>query len=215
MSADNGLTRAEFLKRVRDGLGGSTGTAPHLEVPDDLVRRIPIDTDRRALFIERASAAGATLHACSVAELGARVAELVQGSTQVAVELDGDDQERVHEALEARGIPYHLHRRLEDHYQTDIAVTPVAAAVAETGTILVQSGRDRSRGAPLLPRVHVAIVYEPQIVPDLVDVWTHFAPNAAYSVLITGPSKTADIEGVLITGVHGPAELHIVLVREA
>ena len=72
----------------------------------------------------------------------------------------------------------------------------------------------RSRGAYLLPFVHVAIVRASQVVPDLVDAWDQFEDGPALSLLVTGPSKTADIEGVLITGVHGPGELHVVLVED-
>ncbi len=97
----------------------------------------------------------------------------------------------------------------------DLAITDVAAAVAETGSLVWDSGPGRPRVATLLPRMHLAVVRAGRIVPDLLDLWTDDANSLpAQRVLITGPSKTADIEGVLVTGVHGPGVVEAVVVRD-
>lgn len=104
-------------------------------------------------------------------------------------------------------------------YGADAGITGVESAVAESGTLVCTSGPGRGRGLSLVPPVHVAIVLASQIVPDLIDLWASLpgAPGGLPSsvVLIAGPSKTADIEGVLITGVHGPREVHVVLVEDS
>ena len=95
------------------------------------------------------------------------------------------------------------------------AIGGVHCAIAETGSLVCVAGARHSRGATLIPPVHVAVVAASQLRGDLLDAFADSpnGPNAAASVsLITGPSKTADIEGVLVTGVHGPGAVHIVLV---
>ena len=86
--------------------------------------------------------------------------------------------------------------------------------VAETGTLVCTSGNERWRGLTLIPPLHIAIVEAQQITPDLIDLFAGGmpAPLPANVTLISGPSKTADIEGILITGVHGPREVHVVVV---
>lgn len=86
------------------------------------------------------------------------------------------------------------------------------AALAETGTIVVSSGPGRSRLATLLPPVHVALVPATLLTTDIF-TWTaarqgNFPANVT---LISGPSKTADIEQTLAVGVHGPKRLIVLL----
>jgi L-lactate dehydrogenase complex protein LldG len=98
----------------------------------------------------------------------------------------------------------------------DIGVTGVHWAVAETGTIAVCSGPGTERLASLAPPVHIAIVERGQILPDLYDLFARLDPAGGYELtsnlaLITGPSKTGDIELRLTTGVHGPGAWHVVV----
>jgi L-lactate dehydrogenase complex protein LldG len=99
-------------------------------------------------------------------------------------------------------------------FAADASVTGVSHLIAETGTLVVRSAPQEPRSLTLLPPIHIAVAHEDQIVPDLFDL---FGPNAAEGLpscltLITGPSKTGDIELQLVTGVHGPGQLHVVLV---
>ncbi len=96
-----------------------------------------------------------------------------------------------------------------------IGLTSAMGALSDTGSLIVQCGIGRSRLASLLPPVHIAVLKKEQLVPSM----AHFIqtnPNAAKEtsnlVFITGPSRTADIEQTLTLGVHGPKELHIILV---
>lgn len=120
----------------------------------------------------------------------------------------------------------------------DIGITGVTAAVAETGSLVMASGTGHERVASLAPPVHVAVVAVDQIVADLFDVFPgveqggHRAEEGGASgmtssahlarlgpgqmpsnlALITGPSKTGDLELKLTTGVHGPGEWHVMIV---
>jgi L-lactate dehydrogenase complex protein LldG len=98
-------------------------------------------------------------------------------------------------------------------------ITGCDAAIAATGTIVLTSGPGRSRMASLLPPLHIAIVRESQLIPRLEDwVATQYADGlrtlraASNITLITGCSRTADIEMSPVFGVHGPLEFVVVLI---
>ncbi|NPA91448.1 MAG: hypothetical protein GXO55_08375 [Chloroflexi bacterium] len=102
--------------------------------------------------------------------------------------------------------------------EADVGVSSAVAALAETGTVIVASGPAHSRLAVLLPPVHVVLLPASRVTVDLftwVAQWRGASSPLPSSVtLITGPSKTADIEQTLATGVHGPGRLIVVLVEE-
>ena len=93
-------------------------------------------------------------------------------------------------------------------------ITGAVAAIAETGSLLITSGRGRPLTASLLPEIHIAIIRSSQIVQSLEDVFSQdTVPDASAAVLISGPSRTADIEMTLTIGVHGPRELIVYIVE--
>ena len=109
---------------------------------------------------------------------------------------------------------------MKNHYAVDAGVTDVHAALAETGTLICCSDSTHGRGLSLVPPIHIAIVRRSDILPDMLDYMatcesTDPADLPSAQALITGPSKTGDIEGVLITGVHGPGRVLICLVEDA
>jgi L-lactate dehydrogenase complex protein LldG len=97
----------------------------------------------------------------------------------------------------------------------DVGLSGADAALAETGSVVVSSGPSKSRLATLLPPVHVALVSTAQLATDIF-TWTaaRQKPRPASTTVITGPSKTADIEQVLAIGVHGPGRFVVILYRE-
>lgn len=121
------------------------------------------------------------------------------------------------EALAAAGI-YRA-----DPYDGGVRVglTGVEAAIAATGTLVVASGAGKPRLASLLPYTHVAVVRGRQIVANL-ETWlaaqralgVAALRTQANVVLITGPSRTADIGQELILGAHGPVQVHVVLMAD-
>ena len=94
----------------------------------------------------------------------------------------------------------------------DVGLTSVDAALAETGTAVVSSGPGCSRLTALLPPVHLALIATSQLTADLF-TWTakRHAPPPAAMTLISGPSKTADIEQTMAIGVHGPKRFIVIL----
>jgi L-lactate dehydrogenase complex protein LldG len=95
----------------------------------------------------------------------------------------------------------------------DIGFTGARAAVARTGSIVVDSGRAGGRTASLLPPLHVAVVRAAAIVAEPGDVWRALGPPMPSNLVqITGPSRSADIELVITLGVHGPRALWVGIV---
>jgi len=92
--------------------------------------------------------------------------------------------------------------------ECDLGVTEADFALAETGTLGLLSSAERPRGVSLLPRIHLAFVDPVAFRADLHQVFAE-ARNAPYLVLVTGPSRTADIELTVTLGVHGPQQLHV------
>ncbi|MCZ6678759.1 MAG: lactate utilization protein [Candidatus Poribacteria bacterium] len=96
--------------------------------------------------------------------------------------------------------------------RADIGLSGVEAALAETGSLVVHSGPGKSRMVTLLPPVHIALVPVSGLMPDIF-IWTaaRAGKMPANVILISGPSKSADIEMTLVLGVHGPRRLIAVL----
>lgn len=97
-----------------------------------------------------------------------------------------------------------------------VGLTGVDAALAGTGSIVVVSGEGKSRQASLLPLVHVAVIKRDDVIADLETFYKN-TDRATFSnhsniAVISGPSKSADIAMELIHGMHGPGEVHLVLV---
>jgi L-lactate dehydrogenase complex protein LldG len=94
----------------------------------------------------------------------------------------------------------------DEAYDFDAGVTEVDYAVAETGTLVIRHTPAHGRLISLVPFVHVAIVEPKLFLPDLIDLFEALKKEGTGSgvTMISGPSKTADIEMNTVTGVHGP-----------
>jgi len=98
----------------------------------------------------------------------------------------------------------------------DVGITSADYALAETGTLVMLSSGQEARLVSLLPPVHVAVVPRSRIVANLDELLSLLpkpAEQTSSMVLITGPSRTADIEQILVRGVHGPGEIYAVIVE--
>ncbi len=96
-----------------------------------------------------------------------------------------------------------------------IGITQADYALADTGTLVLYSAAGEGRALSLLPPVHVAVLEESRILEGLDEFLArepNFPERSSAWIFITGPSRTADIEKTLTVGVHGPGELHVVVV---
>lgn len=103
-------------------------------------------------------------------------------------------------------------------FDCDLGITAAQWAIAETGTLVLESERERHRLASLVPPVHVAIIEASRIQQRMADVLELIKNSDAglsrTVTFITGPSRTSDIELTLAIGVHGPGELHVIVIDE-
>ncbi len=154
-----------------------------------------------------------------------KLAQVQRATAVLSWEIDELPVDGLAERLQAAKINL---VRLKNHEQDDavvrreieqipLGVTAAIAGLADTGSLVVNSGAGRPRSASLLPPVHVALLPVSNLYPDL-PTWMalegeRFLSTTANVVIITGPSKTADIELNLVMGVHGPGEVHVILIE--
>lgn len=220
--------RETFMQRIRDALHRSQGDALSSEVPrvdPEVARLADASDDLVGLFTEKAEAVGFTVYRCDTASCLARMRGAIEmlGAKRIAYSASmGIDLGPLASMTTEEGEPVELLQQatFDDLYDCDLGITGVQAALAETGTMVMSSADQQGRGLSLVPADHLAVVKASQILPDMIDYWASIAGKVAKDLpssiaFITGPSKTADIEGVLITGVHGPSRVVVLVVEDA
>ena len=99
-------------------------------------------------------------------------------------------------------------------FEFEVGITTAQAAIAETGTLVLDSSCERNRLVSVVPPVHIAIVAASRICATLSEALAIMQSGKEVSpvvTFITGPSRTADIELTLTIGVHGPRELYVII----
>jgi L-lactate dehydrogenase complex protein LldG len=163
-------------------------------------------------------ALGAKYHACSPSESSLFVLNILR-EKEIHEILAWDPAflpEGMLETIAREGIRvFHPDgESLENDSQIRAGITG-AAAIAETGSLLVLGGAGRPLGVSLLPEIHIAVIRSKDILETVSEaLQVEGIRQASASVIITGPSRTADIEMTLTIGVHGPGELHVICVQE-
>ena len=92
--------------------------------------------------------------------------------------------------------------------ECDLGMTVADAALPETGTVLLRTMKGQPDALSLLPRVHLALIAPEALQADLHHAFA-LAKDDRHFVLVSGCSRTADIEKVLTLGVHGPKSYHL------
>ena len=207
--------RAAFLAAIRDRLGAADRRGAR--VPGDWAVAIDDPVER---FSVELKAVGGSLHRCTpdrrAGVLGVILRE--RDAPAVLVERDGTVPPGVEEAVASAGgeLRWWPEAGGAGASTADVGVTGALWAVAETGTVVVSSAPPGGRAPSLLPPTHVVFLSQAELVPTVRELFARIAELGEYPsnlVLITGPSKSADIGNELALGVHGPGELHVVLVE--
>jgi L-lactate dehydrogenase complex protein LldG len=207
--------REAILGRVRASLGRAPDSpAPPVPSTARVQARAPgpPDAEIEQLFTEIGKLTGVTRRLAGQGELHSALAELVKGEQVKRATLWSTPEIQaldVAGALKALGVEIvspQADKRLVA--ECELGVTGADAALPETGTLLLRSSADRPRVVSLLPRVHLALLRPAALRADLHQVFSEVKTDG-YAVLVTGPSRTADIELTLTIGVHGPRSLHV------
>lgn len=96
-----------------------------------------------------------------------------------------------------------------DIWEAKVGISVAEFAIAETGSLVVTASAETFRGSSLVPPLNIVLVRRSSIVATLAEAMTQMP--ATSSAIISGPSRTADIEGVLVRGIHGPSELMVAI----
>jgi len=212
--------REEILGKVRDALGRRAGTAPAPISPTARVAprtAAEPEAEITQLLAEIEKLSGVTRRLASRDELHVALVELIKTEeVRRAIVWTTPDLAvwGVAETLKALGVEL-VSAQADKHLVAtcELGVTGVDAALPETGTLLLRSSPERPRVVSLLPRVHLAIFTPAVLRADLHQAFAE-TKDAGYSVLVTGPSRTADIELTLTLGVHGPKALYAWVMNE-
>lgn len=211
------------LDRVRRALGRTeplkTPPVPPV-IREPVARLVHSDIGLPELFAKRATDNKMHVDVANANEVAARVVAFLQGKGLKRIALP------VSPVLERLGIAAALRdasidartwdqMTLDELYDVDASVTDVTYAVAETGSLVIKSSAQHGRALSLVPLVHVAIVEPRNCIPDLLDLMEILGREGVGNnvTIVTGPSKTADIEGALVVGVHGPGEVQVFVLQ--
>lgn len=167
-------------------------------------------------FVANAEGAAATVEHIAPADLGPAVARFLRAHNlagDIAVAADG----RL-DALERTDL-LTVQRRGRPSGDDAVGVSHALVGLAETGTLMLASGPDSPSTLNVLPDTHIVVLRAGDVVGGLEDGWARLRaahpdgpPRTVH--LVTGPSRTGDIEQTIQLGAHGPRRLHILLVDE-
>jgi L-lactate dehydrogenase complex protein LldG len=111
----------------------------------------------------------------------------------------------------ARAAGFEVHRGTAPAIE-GAGVSRALYGLADTGSVVLAASPEEPRSASLLPEVHVTLLAEDRILPGLEALFAAVGAELPSALaIVTGPSRSADIEQKLAVGVHGPGEVHVVL----
>lgn len=231
--------REALLARVREALGASREllqreAQPALQADSYPAHVLPAEEDLVVQFSRELGKLTGKIHLCADAEAALEeLRSLLQqhGAREVITwSYEQIGLEGLETLLKTEGVAVlpdsilgaERGERLQQLEPAVLCISGADAAVAESGTLLVVAGEGRGRLASLLAPVHVAVLPASRLRPGLAgalellrerfgEQFLHRHSNLA---LITGPSRTADIELSLTLGVHGPKEIHALIMLD-
>ena len=210
------MSRDNILHRIRTALGRSAGQAA-ADPPPARIRIPDVDLEKRisTMFAAIEALAGKTHRAATPADARAFVAAAIEGKSVVASNAPFLAECGI---ATLAGVRSGIADREELRAlcaAADVGITSADYALADTGSLVMISSPREARLVSLLPPAHIAVVPRDRILTGLDELFS-ILPNpadvASSMVLITGPSRTADIEQILVRGVHGPGQITVVVV---
>lgn len=198
--------REQILGRVRAALAPlpQRATSPDWERELVRMRQMQGVTDLAATFCARLTSVNGT-----PLQSPAELTELLKKNNWTRGYCDPVLLPSLGAALAGVQVETAFDRTRVDDYA--FGITRATAAIAETGTIVLTDRDTSSRLAALAPWAHIVVLKRADIFPDIPAALAAL-PADPNIIWVTGPSKTADVEGILIEGVHGPGVQAVLLV---
>lgn len=201
------MNRDAFIGRVRQALGRAPGD-PVAAPPQPYVPEVSVSADPGELaarFGAEFERVGGQLHRAESVEEAREILDRLLREHQVAsVLMTGEPLVQV--VTEPLAL-----KEAEDPAAADAGITGAVCGVAATGSLVLSSGVGRRPS--LMPPVHLIVLESSAIVADLYAALERFGGDLPSGLVqATGPSRTADIEQTLTTGVHGPGSVQLILV---
>lgn len=199
----------------------NTQIASHREIAQDPNRKArsesPSVHELAQLFLRNARRNGAEVASGTLADLEDFLRSQLANARRAVVSgfaPESPELRLIKRLIESHGISL-VSWSPGDVATATVGITAVEAAVAATGTILLVFGKGRPRTPSLLPATHIAIVRTDKVLPDIGSALDQLAnlSDISGAVFVSGPSKTADIEMTLVTGVHGPGRLAVFVLQ--
>src|SRR5436190_11592664 len=207
------MSRDNILHKVRTALGRSVGQEPPPPPPARVV--IPsVGMDARVdSFCRRLEALAGKTHRAVSGDAAEYVGRVVNGRQAVA------SNAPLLRECGVTALPS-VRSGITDREElralcatAAVGITSADYCLADTGTLVMISSREEARLISLLPPIHIAVVSRDRMLSGLDELLTLVplpSERSSSMVMITGPSRTADIEQILVRGVHGPGEIHVV-----
>ncbi|QUJ69886.1 lactate utilization protein (plasmid) [Photobacterium sp. GJ3] len=181
------------------------------------------EATRLTRFCTQLTANHAQVHQCQAADLQSQIHDIVTSMTtpRIATGTQGQYLAKIREGCQSADIvPFiqPIERWKESLFsEIDIGITHTHAAIADTGTLVLWPDSTEPRTLSLVPPCHLALVNASDIADNFADLiqaqdWHHGLPTNV--VLISGPSKTADIQQTLAYGAHGPRQLIVIVLTD-
>jgi L-lactate dehydrogenase complex protein LldG len=207
------MSRESILHHVRTGIGRSAGEAAP-DLPPVRLRIPAMDVESRiSSMLSRVEALAGT--AIRTPDPRAVVSVAISGKTAIASNAPFLAECGI---TALPGVRSGITDRDELRAlcaTVDAGITSADYALADTGTLVMLASPQEARLISLLPPAHIAVVPQKRILTGLDELFSVLPDPAGQTssmVLITGPSRTADIEQILVRGVHGPGQITVVIV---
>jgi L-lactate dehydrogenase complex protein LldG len=220
-------SREEILGRVRRSLGVTAGDVTRRAAVTDRLQRSPrgvvpargqLEPEARVrLFMDKVTAAQASVERlATLAEVAGAVADYLRRHNLPQAVRTGDDP--LLAGVDWSSVPQLEVSRGRSDGNDLACLSHAFAGIAETGTLALLSGSDNPTTLNFLPDHHLVVIPADAVVGDLESVWTRLRADYGAGAmprtvnLVTGPSRSADIEQTLLLGAHGPRSLHVIVV---
>ena len=212
---EDSTSREKILKRVRDALIEKTEAPyPIIDQDSSVYKEItePLDVTFAEALVK---IAGKFVYCESEDEFTAILKSFILEKNWGVLFCQDS---KIHQLLKMGGIPYESNP--EAILQARIGITRCEYLIARLGTVMVSSRQSPGRRITVYPEIHLVVGYTSQLVPDLKQALSNikkkYRNNFPSMVsMITGPSRTADIEKTLVMGAHGPKEFYVFLIDDS